>query len=96
MHPLRGFNGAGRFHARKGASHVERKRIVSRLQWGRAFSRPEGRRRLSTAWPMSWLQWGRAFSRPEGTEDGTLELAAEMLQWGRAFSRPEGVPSRPP
>ena len=61
-----GFNGAGRFHARKGRLMLALQNDCEQLQWGRAFSRPEGGIGDSLYRFFSKLQWGRAFSRPEG------------------------------
>ena len=87
--PRRRFNGAGRFHARK-VSHGVEPRVLIKLQWGRAFSRPEGRTRSPCQLSSGRLQWGRAFSRPEGRSALHADLSLDELQWGRAFSRPEG------
>ena len=64
--------------------------VILVLQWGRAFSRPEGwLAGRCTRW-LAELQWGRAFSRPEGAISFGDHVGIIELQWGRAFSRPEG------
>ena len=84
------FNGAGRFHARKAASDARGEKRKAKLQWGRAFSRPEGSltgreygSEITASMGPGVFTPGRAFSRSEN------ELSVQ-LQWGRAFSRPEG------